>query len=141
MGLFDVALLDNDGLFQTLIREIAPQHATVAADLDIDSYAELPFITHYSTTSQDGNANGLWTVTLSVSIFAEPSTAFALVKEIYRGIWAWEDPTKGIVPDIGAIERIDQELSAFSRVGGEAQMENKTAIQFTGSWQLTARNH
>jgi len=141
MGLFDVELLDNDQLFQTLILEIAPPGAYVAADLDVDSYAEMPFITHFSTAVQDANANGLWTVTLTVSLFDEPATAFARVQQLYKGIWGWDDPTKGIVPNIGAVERIEQELSAFSRVGGEAQMENKTAIQYTGSWQLTARNH
>lgn len=141
MGLFDVELLDNDQLFNTLIREIAPPEVTVAGDLDVNSFQEIPFVTHFSTASQDGNANGLWTVVLTVSIFDDPATAYGLVKALYKGIWAWDDPTKGIVPGIGAIESIDQELSAFSRVGGEAQMENKTAIQYTGSWQLTARNH
>lgn len=141
MGLFDVEMLDNDQLFNTLIRDITPPEASVAGDLDVNSFEEIPFVTHFSTASQEGNANGLWTVVLTVSLFDEPATAFAMVKTLYKGIWAWNDPTKGIVPGIGAIESIDQELSAFSRVGGEAQMENKTAIQYTGSWQLTARNH
>jgi hypothetical protein len=141
MGRFDVKLLDNDQLFQKLIVGIAPPGASVAADLDVNSFEEIPFITHFSTAVQDGNANGLWIVTLSVSLFDEPANAFSRVEQLYQGIWGWDDPTKGIVPGIGAIESIDQELSAFSRVGGEAQMENKTAIQYTGSWQLTARNH
>lgn len=141
MGRFDVALLDNDQLFNTLIREIAPPEVTVAGDLDVNAFEEIPFVTHFSTASQDGNANGLWTVVLTVSLFDEPATAYSRVKQLYQGIWGWEDPTKGIVPAVGAVERIEQEISAFSRVGGEAQMENKTAIQYSGSWQLTARNH
>lgn len=141
MGRFDVGLLDNDGLFQTLVRGITPVEAEVAANLDIGSYAALPIVTHYSVATQEGNANGLWTVTLSLNIFAEPHLAFDLVSTVYKGVWAWEDPTKGIVPGIGAIETLDQEISAFSRVGGEAQMENKTAIQYSGSWNFTARNH
>lgn len=142
MGRFDVNLLDNDLLFQTLVRDITPAEADVAGNLDIGSYAEMPFVTHYSLVTQDGNANGLWAVTLTLNVFYDPAvTSFDLVRTIYQGVWAWEDPTKGIVPGVGAIERLDQEISAFSRVGGEAQMENKTAIQYTGSWNFTARNH
>lgn len=141
MGRFDVSLLDNDGLFQRLITELAPPEATVAGDLDVGSFADIPLITHFSNVSQDGNANGLWTVTLTVSIFGEPATIYPLVTTIYSGIWGWDDPTKGIVPSLGAVESIDNEMSAFSRVGGEAQMENKVAVQYTGSWQLTARNY
>lgn len=141
MGRFDVALLDTDHLFNTLVRDITPPHAEVVGDLDVGSFADLPVVMHYSTATQDGNANGLWTVTLTLNLFDEPANAWDLVKAVYAGVWSWEDPLKGIVPGVGAIESLDQEISAFGRIGGEAQMENKTAIQYTGSWQFTARNH
>lgn len=141
MGRFDVTMLDTDGLFQALVRDITPPRADVAADLDVGSFGDIPFVMHSSSASQTGNANGLWTVTLTVHIFDEPANAFALVQEIYAGIWSWEDPTKGIVSGIGAIESLDEELSAFSRIGGEAQMETKAAIQYTGSWVFSARNY
>ncbi|WP_136057242.1 hypothetical protein [Microbacterium sp. K24] len=138
---FAVELLDNDGLFQTLVREVTPERAEVAGNLDVGSYAEIPLVTHYSVATQEGNANGLWTVTLTLNIFDDPKTAYELVRAIYKGVWAWEDPTKGIVPGVGAIESLDQEISAFSRVGGQAQMETKAVIQYSGSWNFTARNH
>lgn len=141
MGRFDVALLDTDHLFNTLVRDITPPHAAVVGDLDVGSFGDLPVVMHYSTATQDGNANGLWTVTLTLNVFDQPATAWALVRTVYAGVWSWEDPLKGIVPGVGAIESLDQEISAFGRIGGEAQMENKTAIQYTGSWQFTARNH
>lgn len=141
MDRFDVSLLDLDQLFDKLVREITPPEATVAADLDVGSFSEIPFVTHFSLASQDGNANGLWAVTLTLSIFAEPDPAFDLVSDVYKGVWGWNNPTKGIVPGVGAIESIDEEISAFSRVGGQAQMENKVVIQYTGSWRITARNH
>lgn len=141
MGRFDVTMLDNDRLFQALILEIAPAEASVAADLDVGSFADLPFITHFSNVAQEGNAAGIHSVTLTISIFGEPATVYPIVQAVYSGVWGWDDPTKGIVPGVGAVESIDQEISAFSRVGGEAQMENKVAVQYTGSWQITARNH
>lgn len=141
MGRFDVSLINNDLIFQRLFEEVAPPEVTVVGDLDVGSFAEIPLLTHFSTVSQDGNANGLWTVTLTASIFGEPATVYPIVEAIYAGIWGWNDPTVGIVPGVGAVESIDQEMSAFSRVGGEAQMENKVAVQYTGSWQLTARNY
>lgn len=142
MGRFDVTLLDNDGLFQALVIDIAPEEAMVAGDLDVGSFAEIPLVTHFSTATQDGNGRGLWSVTLTLSVFGEPATVFDnIVKPIYSGVYAWADPTKGIVPGIGAVEDIEQEISAFARVGGEAQMENKSVIQYTGSWQLAVRNH
>lgn len=133
-------LLDNDGLFQALVRDITPAHAGVAADLDVGTYAELPLITHYSLASQDGNGRGLWTVTLTLSVFDEPHTAFDLANTLYTGVWAWDElPTAGVVPNVGGVESILNEISAFSRVGGEAQMESKSTIQLTASWQLAVR--
>ncbi|MEW1990711.1 hypothetical protein [Microbacterium sp. NPDC078849] len=133
-------LLDNDGLFQTLVREIAPAHSDVAADLDVGTFAALPLVTHYSLASQDGNGRDLWTVTLTLSVFDDPHTAFALADTLYTGVHAWDElPTAGFVAGIGAVESILNEISAFSRVGGEAQMEAKSAIQLTGSWQLAVR--
>lgn len=133
-------LLDNDGLFQTLVREITPVRADVAADLDVGTYAELPFVTHYSLASQDGNGGGLWTVTLTLSIFDDPHTAFELADALYTGVHGWDEhPAKGVVPDIGGVESILNEISAFSRVGGEAQMESKSTVQLSGQWQLAVR--
>lgn len=133
-------LLDNDGLFQTLVREITPPHSDVAADLDVGTFAALPLVTHYSLASQDGNGRDLWTVTLTLSVFDDPHTAFALADTLYTGVHAWDElPTAGVVAGIGAVESILNEISAFSRVGGEAQMEAKSAIQLTGSWQLAVR--
>lgn len=141
MGRFDVSLLDTDGLFQSLITNVVGPDAAVGGDLDVQTFEYLPFVLHSSNASQEGNANSLWSVTLTVHVFAEPATAWPLVQSVYSGIWAWEDPTQGIVPGVGAIESLDQEISAFSRIGGEAQMENKTAIQYTGSWVFTARSY
>lgn len=133
-------LLDNDGLFQKLVREITPERADVAGDLDVGTYADLPFVTHFSLASQDGNGRGLWTVTLTLSIFDEPTTAFPLADEIYSGVHRWDDEaTAGVAPGIGGVEAIEEEISAFSRVGGEAQMESKSTIQLTGSWRLAVR--
>lgn len=141
MGFFDVDLLDNDRLFNTLVREITPAEAVVIGELDVGTFGEIPAVMHYSTATQDGNANGLWTVTLTLNVFDEPQTAWGLARAIYSGVYGWQDPTKGIVPGVGAIESLDQEISAFGRIGGEAQMESKAVIQYTGSWQFTARNH
>jgi hypothetical protein len=133
-------LLDNDLLFQTLMRDMAPPHVGVAADLDVGTFAELPFVTHFSLASQDGNGRGLWTVTLTLSIFDDPHTAFNLADTLYTGVHEWDElPMAGVVPDVGGVEAILNEISAFSRVGGEAQMEAKSAIQLTGSWQLAVR--
>lgn len=133
-------LLDNDGLFQTLVREITPAHVDVAADLDVGSYAALPFVTHFSVASQDRNARGLWTVTLTLSLFEDPLTAFSLADTLYTGVLEWDEkPTAGVVPGVGGVESIENEISAFSRVGGEAQMEAKSITQLTGSWQLAVR--
>lgn len=141
MSPWDVNLLDTDRLFNTLVREITPAHAEVIGELGLDTFADLPVVMHYSTATQEGNAPGLWTVTLTLNVFDDPATAWDLVAAVYSGVYTWQDPAKGIVPGAGAIESLDQEISAFSRIGGEAQMENKTAIQYTGSWQFTARNH
>lgn len=149
MGRFDVSLLDNDGLFQGLLTEIAealppevaPDGVVVVADLDVGSFSDMPLMTHFSSVAHDGNGPGLHSVTLTVSIFGEVATVYPIVQAVYAGIWAWDDPTVGVIPGLGAVESVNEELSAFSRVGGEAQMENKVAVQYTGSWQLTARNH
>lgn len=142
MSRFDVNLLDVDQLFQKLLSDIAPTGVDVAADLDVGSFASIPFVTHYALATQDANAYGLWSVILTIHVFVEPATGWTeVVVPLYRDIYAWQHPSQGIVPGVGAIESLDQEISAFSRVGGEAQMENKSVVQYTGSWQFTARNH
>ncbi|WP_100813014.1 hypothetical protein [Microbacterium lacus] len=141
-------LLRADRMFQTLFTEIAagieidsaPEGITVAADLDIGSFMEIPFLTHSSNYARDRNGPHLWTVTLSASIFLEPLGALDVVSAIDDGIWSWDYPLNGIVSGIGAVESIDEELSAFSRLGGEVQMKNKVVTQYVGSWQLTVQN-
>lgn len=141
MGRFDVSLLDTDRLFNVLVREITPAHADVIGELSVGTFGQIPAVMYYATAMQDGNANGLWSVTLTLNVFDDPRTAWDLTTAVYSGLYGWQDPTKGIVPNVGAIESLDQEISAFGRIGGEAQMENKSVIQYTGSWQFTARSN
>lgn len=142
MTRFGVNLLDTDHLFQDLLRELLPAEVSVAADLDVGSFAEVPFVTHYALANQDANSYGLWSVTLTIHAFVEPDAGWSdVVVPLYAGIYGWQHPERGIVQGVGAIESLDQEISAFSRVGGEAHMENKSVVQYTGSWQFTARNY
>ncbi|MFJ4173409.1 hypothetical protein [Microbacterium sp. NPDC089696] len=133
-------LLDTGKLFQELTREITPEPIGVAADLDVGTFAELPFVTHSSFAAQDGNGRGLWTVTYTLSLFDGPSTAFELADALYTGVHGWdESPTAGVIPGVGGVESIINEISAFSQIGGEAQIESKATVQLTASWQLAVR--
>lgn len=133
-------LLDSDLLFQTLLREAFPDAITVAADLDVGSNADLPLITHYSTATQSGNGNGLWQVNLTITMICETGQAFDLANAIYAAVWSWHYPTNGIVPGVGAVEYVE-DVTAPSRVGGEAQMEAKQVVQYGGTWTIRARNY
>lgn len=140
MGLFDVDLLDADLLFQKLFRDATAPEVTVIGDLDTGSYAEIPILTHYSSIAQHPSGNGLWIVTLTGTVIAETSNAFDIARDMYKTVWAWHSPLEGIVQGVGAVESVE-DISAPSRVGGEAQMEAKSVVQYTGSWSITARNH
>lgn len=137
MGIFDVELFDNDQLFQQLLEDIASPGEAVGANLDENSYGDAPFITHFSTAAQDQNGNGLWTGTLTVNIFADPADAFTVAKRFYAGIWAWNQPTVGVVPGVGGITSLE-DISAFSRTSEVVQMETKAVVQYTGSFAYAA---
>lgn len=137
MGLFDVTLFDNDGLFQSLLAAISEPPEIVGADLSESSFGEVPFIAHFSTAAQDQNSNGLWTGTLTVNIFADASIAFSVAKRYYAGIWAWNEPGVGVEPGIGGVNEIS-DISAFSRVGDAVLMETKAVVQYTGTFGYAA---
>lgn len=140
MGRFDVTLLDNDGLFNTLLNALATAGETVGAELDENSFSELPFISHFSTAAQDSNGPGLWTGTLTVNIFADAADGFAVAGRFYAGIHAWNEPGVGVIPGIGGITAI-ADISAFSRIGDPVQIEAKSVVQYTGSFEYAATNH
>lgn len=138
-------MLAVDELFQPLLTAIATTaDKEVAADLDAHSFEHVPFVTHSSLFAQDRNGAGLYSVTLSVSLFIDHAhphmTEF--IGQMYDGIWAWgESPNAGSVPGVGAVEEIARELSAFSRLASGVQMQNATVTQYVGSWELTVREH
>lgn len=139
MGRFDVKLLDTDLVFQTLLTAALPM-VTVLADLDAESYGDIPLVTHTSFASQDANGKSLWDVQLTVSLSADAADAFTHAKTLYEAVWAWDDPTKGIIPGVGGVESVE-DISAPSRVGGPVQLNAKTIVQYTGSWRLAVRNY
>lgn len=134
-------MLDADTMFQSLLFDLAPTGAGVAAELDVGSFDALPYIVHSSQVQQDRNHEGLYTVTLSASLFLDHAeTSFSFVSDMYDGIYSWvQSPTAGIVAGVGAIESMDQELSAFNRLTSGVQMMNKVVTQYVGSWEFTVR--
>ena len=134
-------LLNAPVLFQRLLTASAPEGATVANDLDVDAFDEIPFITHTSILAQDRNGRGLWSVTLTINIFLDPSGAHEVVSAVYEAIHAWgEDPDAAIVPGVGAVETVE-DLNAFIPVSGEIAMVNKTVRHYQGTFNIGARVH
>ncbi|MCJ1709228.1 hypothetical protein [Microbacterium sp. VKM Ac-2923] len=132
-------LLNAALLFQTLLADDAPPSATVASDLDVDSFDEIPFVTHSANIAQDGAGPDLWTATLVVNIFAPPRDSFDVAAYLYAAITGWgEDPDAGIVPGVGAVERLD-DLNAFVQVSGEVSMVNKIVVHYQGTFTLLVR--
>ena len=140
MGRFDASLLDGEQLFYRLLQGIVPSGVKVVGDLDPNTAAQIPSVMFSVIVAQEGNANGLWLATLTLTFLDHTEDAFDNASEIYKGIYGWEDPTQGIVPGVGAVEEIVQEMTAFSRLGGEVPMETKTVSQYQGSWQFLVRN-
>lgn len=133
-------LLNAARLFQTLLDDGKPIGSTVAGDLDTDSFDDVPFVTHSETIAQDRNSNGLWTVTLSISMYVEPSTAFDTADAFYTLIQSWgEDPTSGVVPGVGGVEAVE-DLSAFTPITGDIQMGTKAIRQYVGAFTILARS-
>jgi hypothetical protein len=135
-------LIDSDRLFQQLLVGIEIPGVTVAADLDVDSFDDVPFVTHNASIAQSGNSEGIWTAALTVTAFIEANTeSFKTVQALYDGIHAWgEAPWDHIVPGVGAVETI-RDVEAFTRVGQAVRMFAKSVTQYTGSFELTIRNH
>lgn len=139
-------LLNAARLFQALLDRDKPDGATVANDLDVDSFDDIPFITHNTLIAQTGNAPGLWDVTLTVNVFLEPRDAagvpaFDVVAAIYAAVHAWgEHPMNGIVPGVGAVESVD-DMNAFAPASGDVLMVNKVVRQYSATFGIQARTH
>lgn len=139
-------MLNADRFFQTLLaREIAAlpggYGGAVGADLDTDSFEEIPFVTHRSLVAQDRNAPGLYSVTVSINLFIDVAEVpFSWVVGLYDAIQAWGSAEMtGVVTGVAAVEQIDEEIAAFDRLSGGVQMLGKTVTQLNGSWRLTVR--
>lgn len=138
-------MLNADRLFQTLLmgiaKDLGASEEAVGADLDTDSFEHVPFITHRSLVAQDRNAPGLYSVTLTVSLFLDVSeTGFEWVQGFYDRIMLWDSvEMTGIVRGVGGVESIDREVAAFDRMTSGVQMLNKSVTQLVGSWELTVR--
>lgn len=134
-------LLDAGLLFQTLLDAAKPEGSTVAADLDVESFDAVPFITHSWTIAQDRNGPGLWSVMLTINLFLETTGAFDTVAGLYEAIHAWgEDPDAAIVPGVGAVESVE-DSSAIQPVSGEVLMNTKAVRHYQGTFEITARVH
>lgn len=135
-------MLDSDTLFQGLLTAVPTTASkTVVADLAFDSLDDIPLVIHASTFAQDRNGPGLYSVTLSVTLYVDHSqpgmTEF--IGQIYDGIRAWDtNPNVVLVPGVGAVESIERELSAFARFPS-VQMTNNVVTQYVGSWELVVR--
>lgn len=136
----DDQLLDAAQLFQTLFTRDLP-NASVAFDLDVDSFEHIPFVTHTSLIAQDGNGEGLWTVTLIVNLFVAPHDAQAFAASVYRVIRRWAaDPEKTYIEGVGSLDLIE-DANAFVPVSGTVTMLNKVVRQYQGSFNMRARVH
>lgn len=138
-------MLNADRLFQTLLSEImvdiGHDDDSVAAELDVDSFTLMPFLTHRSLVAADLNGPGLYSVTLTANLFLDPAdTPFEWVESLHERILLWDSAEMtGVVPGVGGVEEIRREIAAFDRVTSGAQMFGKEVTQYLGSWELTAR--
>lgn len=139
-------LIDIDRLIQTLLEStmdgIVPP-SSIAADLDVDDLDNIPFITHNTSIAQDRNGNGFWSANLTLVAHVEASTAAfnTIIRPLYLGVHSWDLPQNGIVPGVGAVERVEQDIQAFTRLGRGVPMLNKVVTPYVGSFELSIRNY
>lgn len=138
-------MLNADRLFQTLLSgimvDLGHDDDSVGAELDVDSFTLLPFLTHRSLVAADLNGPEAHSVSLTVNLFLDPSdTPFEWVERLHAAIWRWDSAEMtGIVPGVGGVEEIRREIAAFDRVTSGAQMLGKEVTQYIGTWELTVR--
>jgi hypothetical protein len=136
-------LVDDEQLLYALFtRDLAPG-TQCAAELDVDSFDDLPLVT-FVTTAGDQNANGpgLWSVSLTVNVFADgQDAAWAVCKTVYGVIHAWATPGGGVLaglPELGHISRVE-DVSKFSRTA-TVDLGGKNITQYAGLFTLSIRN-
>lgn len=131
-------LLNADVMFQTLYVD-ALDGIGVGADLDIDSFDHVPFLTHQSVIAQVPNGRGAWQVTHAVNMFLEPEDAFTHTTTVYDFIHSWgEAPRAGLVDDVGVVVTVE-DLNAFSAMSGEVDMLNKIVRHYQAQFTLLVR--
>jgi hypothetical protein len=135
-------LIDADEFFQTLISNLSVSGLTVGADLGPDAGDQIPFISHNSILSQNANGPGLWTVNLTLTLYLEvTTTTFQTVKDVYAGVHGWGNGmgVDGFVMGLAAVVDVE-DVQAFTRVGQDVALNNKTVTQYVGSFELSIRN-
>lgn len=130
------ALLDDERLVYTLLTEDAGAIGTIAADLDVESIDQVPFITFTTVGEGQTRGVGFWPVTLTLSVFAEATNAFEITQQLYAVIHGW---TGRVVPGVGGVQDVD-DIAKFGRIGSNVDMIGKTISQRTGSFALTLRS-
>lgn len=136
-------LIDNDHLFQSLFVAggiLTPDQ--VAAEVDADTFDQIPFLIHSSLIAQDANADGLWRCQLQVTVYTDGTTAAFrdVVRPFYTLVHSWDFPTNGIVPGVGSVERV-ADVQAFNRQGKGTSLNNKFVVPYIGSFELSIRNN
>ncbi|GAA2577318.1 hypothetical protein [Microbacterium binotii] len=139
-----MSLLDSDRLFQALLERLELPGATVVADLDFDSFDDVPLITHRSFVAQEGNGRGIWRATLTINAFvdisSEPDPWTTVIQPLYDGIHAWGDsPLAGVIDGVGAVSSVDRDIEALNRHGNAVELDAKSITTYTGSFELTIR--
>lgn len=132
------ALIDDERLVFQLLRRDLPPGVMVAAELDVEAWDELPFVTFITAGDSSGNGPGLWECSLTLNIFGEGEAAFALAQEVYQAVHSWDMPGVAVLPGIGSVEAV-ADVSKPSRTAS-VSIGGKNTTQYSAIFRLALRN-
>lgn len=133
-------MIDAELLLYTLLNAGKPSGSTVQPETDLDSISRFPLVLFdVNGTGQTGNGDGLWFVTLDLSVISDHlDPVRTLCGQFYDLVWSWNDPENAVVPDVGWVALVEDQ-SLFSR-SPIADVNVRGTYQYDGAFNLELRN-
>ena len=130
-------LLDTDTMFDKLVSDAAPDGVTPIRDTEPDSYGELPLVA-WNAINGGQYDHGLWRITLSLNVVAEPLTIFSICSDLYSAITLWNVPGEGVMPGIGGVLEVN-DSNVFAKVGGDVLLHGKHLAQYVATFTISVK--
>lgn len=125
-------------LIQSVLEEGAFPGTTVIADLDSNSYEEVPLIS-WGMVNEGQVDYGVWSLLVSMSLIIDPFQMNSILPHVYAQIQSWNEPGVGVLADEQfGIESVEDQTVLNPK--NSAIVNGKHLAEFDSQFRLIVRD-